>query len=203
VALKYDMIALGILGRCSDEVGSLLRLSHGLFGTVARQRQVSDEGFVRCLLALKSLFTGELVESHGARMLNHHAHLDSLGVRRRLRRLQLLPRLWAALALESDGGYADALVALLTDPTFRQSKAKSALASEMYMDLTEAIDAVSRCNSTKTSIKRRYLERLAAAVLTLPEQEAVSGDVFSFDDLDEPLDSVAVGNRLREWEFAR
>jgi hypothetical protein len=40
VALKQDLLALGILARCCDEVENLWCLSHAHFAIVARQRQV-------------------------------------------------------------------------------------------------------------------------------------------------------------------
>ncbi len=165
--------------------------------------QVSDEVYVRSVVTLKSLFTGELLESFAARMVNHDAHRDDLGPGRRLRKLRLLPRLWTLLALETDGVYADALVSLLCSREFREGKGASRLARELVHDYEDAMDALSRCAAIKPAIKRRFLARLATAALSLPEQHGGGGDVLAFEDPVEPLDSVAVGHRLREWQCAR
>ena len=203
VALKYDMIALGIIGRCSDETEVLWCLRHSLFGIVARQRQVSDDIYLKSLLALKSLFTGELMESFQSRMINHCAHLDNLGKKRRLRKIRLLPRLWTVLTLETDGIYADALVSLLCSEKFRECKLGSNLKCELSHDYEEAIDAVSRCSAIKPGIKRRFLSRLAVAAVSLPEPHGGGGEVLNFEDTNGAVDSVAVGHRLREWVCSR
>ncbi len=164
---------------------------------------MSDEVLVRSLAALKSLLTGELLETLAPRLVNRDAHRDDLGPGRRLRKLRLLPRLWTALAEETDGLYADGLVSLLCAGEFRARKLASRVARELVRDVEDAIDAVSRCAAIKPAIRRRFLARLAAAAQSLPEQDSGGGDVLAFEDPAEPLDSVAVGHRLREWHCAR
>ena len=68
---------------------------------------------------------------------------------------------------------------------------------------TDGLAGPSRCAGLKPAIKRRFLARLATAALSLPQQHGGGGDVLALEDPSEPLDSVAVGHRLREWHCAR
>ncbi|EKX30753.1 hypothetical protein GUITHDRAFT_149694, partial [Guillardia theta CCMP2712] len=198
-SLKLDLLALSLLLEVSSPAGRVWTLSHLVLERILEDRVVGEKTLASSLRVLKSMYTGELTEDMGGRIIMQRAHEDTLGgggINRR--KLHLLPLLLRKLIRAEGGHWADKLASFLSNPSFMEQKRRCGKEEDVVEELAAGVWSI----ATMRGSKKSFVDSCVNKLLAIARQQEMRG-TFSMTTSGPSRKIVGTKLCLLEWEVER